>query len=220
LRPDNDIAARTLKRIQSVLPTVSFGLLIAGIAALAYASYILASGYLYQAREGPQFDHPLPASNPPPLLLTPGAVIGQIEIPRIGLKAVIAEGDSPKILRKTVGHVPQTALPGQHGNVALAGHRDTFFRPLRNIRVGDHVLIKTRTDTFQYEVDATTIVAPQDLGPLKSTRTHKLTLITCFPFDYIGPAPRRFIVRAREVLDIDSNSTRLMDSNLSPGGTE
>lgn len=216
MRPDSDIAARTLKRIQSVLPTVSFGLLIAGIAALAYASYVLASAYLYQALEGPRFDRPLVGS--PPLVLTTGTVIGQIQIPRIGLKAVIAEGDSPQILRRSVGHLPRTALPGQKGNIALAGHRDSFFRPLRNIKVGDEVLIKTHTDVFQYSVTDSAVVDPHDLGPLRSSEIHELTLITCFPFEYIGPAPKRFIVRAREVPNIDSSRTA-DDQGLSAGGT-
>jgi sortase A len=90
-------------------------------------------------------------------------------------------------------------LPGASGNVALAGHRDTFFRPLRDIRVGDQIRFQTQERSFNYVVDSIEIVTPADIRVLESSTGHELTLLTCFPFHYVGPAPKRFIVHAREV---------------------
>lgn len=125
--------------------------------------------------------------------------VGEVFVPRLGLKAVVAEGDSEEVLKRSAGHVPETALPGQWGNVALAAHRNTFFRPLRNIRLGDMIVVKTADGSFVYQVDRTTVVYPSDIQVLQATGTNTLTLITCFPFNYRGVAPQRFIVRAHEV---------------------
>ena len=103
-------------------------------------------------------------------------------------------------MRRAVSHIPQTALPGEQGNVALAGHRDTFFRPPRNIRMGDAITFKTPDGAFQYVVESTAVVAASQVGVLASSDGRTLTLITCFPFDYLGSAPDRFVVRARELL--------------------
>jgi sortase A len=102
-------------------------------------------------------------------------------------------------LRRAVGHLSKSALPGEWGNVALAGHRDTFFRSLRDIRLGDEIRFKTRERSFEYRVDSIEVVAPTDIRVLESSTGHDLTLLTCFPFHYVGPAPKRLIVRAREV---------------------
>jgi sortase A len=102
-------------------------------------------------------------------------------------------------LRRAVGHVPQTALPGQWGNIVLAGHRDTFFRPLRKIQAGDAIALKTPAGNFEYRVESTAVTAPTDVQLLKPTEDRSLTLVTCYPFYYVGPAPKRFIVRARLV---------------------
>ena len=83
--------------------------------------------------------------------------------------------------------------------MVLAGHRDTFFRPLNRVRAGDAITLKTRTDDFEYLVEWAAVVRPTDLEVIQPTNERSLTLITCFPFSYIGPAPDRFIVRAHEV---------------------
>jgi sortase A len=98
-----------------------------------------------------------------------------------------------------VGHIPGTGLPGQVGNVGLAGHRDTFFRPLENIRKNDAIDVDTGQGTLRYLVTATEIVSPRDVGVLKASAGKTLTLVTCYPFYYVGSAPKRFIVRAVEV---------------------
>lgn len=124
--------------------------------------------------------------------------IGRIEITRLGVSAMIAEGTDSRTLRRAVGHVPRTALPGDPGNVVLAGHRDSFFRRLKEVRPGDHVRITTPDSVFEYDVESTQIVGPAQTDVLAPTQKPSLTLITCYPFNYIGPAPDRFIVRARQ----------------------
>jgi LPXTG-site transpeptidase (sortase) family protein len=123
-------------------------------------------------------------------------LIGRLEIPRLGLSAMVREGVEPSTLRKAVGHVPGTALPGQRGNFVVAGHRDSFFRRLRLIQNNDEIRIRTRIRAFTYHVTALSVVDPNDTQSLQFTLKSVCTLVTCFPFDYTGPAPRRFIVRA------------------------
>jgi sortase A len=135
-----------------------------------------------------------------------GDVIGEMEIPRLDLKTIVVQGESPKVLRRAVGHLPETALPGNSGNVALAGHRDSFFRPLRNIQLGDAITIKTPDGEFEYQVESTEIVWPSDVEVLKPSSENTLTLVTCFPFYYVGAAPKRFIVHARQVGRIPAQS--------------
>jgi sortase A len=134
-----------------------------------------------------------------PHTLVEGEVIGEIQVPRLGLDAIVVQGDSRASLRRAVGHLSKSALPGERGNVTLAGHRDTFFRPLRDIRVGDEIRFKTHEHSFEYVVASIEVVAPSDMQVLEATTGHDLTFITCFPFHYVGPAPKRFVVRAREV---------------------
>lgn len=126
-------------------------------------------------------------------------VFGRIEIPRIGVKAIVREGADEKTLARAVGLIPGGARPGQAGNIILAGHRDTFFRPLRDIRVDDRIRIVGRTEVFDYRVDSIRIVAPEETSVLASRGHEELTLVTCFPFRFIGPAPDRFIVSATRV---------------------
>jgi sortase A len=127
----------------------------------------------------------------------PGEIIGRIEIPRIHLSAMILEGADSNSLRFGAGHVQGTALPGARGNVAIAAHRDTFFRPLREVRPNDTILLTTVAGVYRYRVEGTEIVAPTDVQVLKRTRDSQLTLVTCYPFYYVGSAPRRFIVHTR-----------------------
>lgn len=122
-----------------------------------------------------------------------------IEIPRIGLSAFVRAGVDKETLDVAVGYVPGTALPGEDGNFVLAGHRDTFFRPLRRIRVKDRIRIVVPPNTYEYEVVSLRVVEPQETGVLDSSGVEELTLVTCYPFRYIGPAPRRFIVNATRV---------------------
>ncbi len=125
-----------------------------------------------------------------------GSVVGRIEIGRLGVAVIIVEGTDGRTLRRAVGHIPGTALPGETGNVALTGHRDSFFRPLRNIRQDDEILLTTIGGSYRYRVDSTEIVSPGDVEALNNSSDSVLTLVTCYPFYFVGPAPKRFIVRA------------------------
>src|ERR1051326_8973635 len=107
-------------------------------------------------------------------------LIGRIEIPRLSLKAMVREGDDEGTLRHPVGHIPSTAFPGERGNVALAAHRDTIFRPLRNIRKNDRIIVSTLDGTYEYLVQSTKIVSPSDVSVLEASAQNELTLVTCY----------------------------------------
>ena len=171
--------------------------LAAGIVALGYAGYVIADTHEYQAVEQSKFESVSPSEGSHPAIV--GNVIGEVKVPRLALSAVFVQGDSPRILRHAVGHVSDTALPGEEGNVVLTAHRDSFFRPLRNIRQGDAITIETLAGEFDYQVDWTQVVSPSDVQVLEPSGENTLTLVTCFPFYYVGPAPKRFIVRAHQI---------------------
>ncbi|MHB8501911.1 MAG: class D sortase [Candidatus Acidiferrales bacterium] len=168
-----------------------------GILALGYAGIVFADSHIYQAVEIQKLERASPTPIPP--ILTDGDMLGELQVPRLGLNAIVVQGDSTADLRRAIGHLSNSALPGEWGNVALAGHRDTFFRPLRDIRLGDEIRFKTRERSFEYVVESIEVVAPTDTRVLEATAGHDLTLLTCFPFHYVGPAPKRFVVRAHEV---------------------
>jgi sortase A len=168
-----------------------------GIFALGYAGFVYADSHAYQALEIKKMRQAGRFAGP--RVLAEGDVLGEIQVPRLGLSAIVVQGDSPANLRRAVGHLSKSALPGQWGNVALAGHRDTFFRPLRDIQVGDEIRFKTPERSFEYVVESIEVVVPRDIRVLEPSSGHELTFITCFPFHYVGPAPKRFVVRAREV---------------------
>jgi sortase A len=127
------------------------------------------------------------------------SVIGRLAIPRLNLAVMVREGADEGTLSRAVGHIPGTALPGNTGNVGLAGHRDTFFRALRNIREDDTIELETTAGTYRYAVKSTRIVTPRDVSVLEASGGETLTLVTCYPFYYVGSAPKRFIVNARRV---------------------
>lgn len=122
--------------------------------------------------------------------------LGRIEIPRIGVSSIVEEGDADATLLEAVGHIPGTALPGAVGNAAFAGHRDTYFRHLEDVQTGDEIWLTTLTAIYKYRVESTKIVEPSDVSVLSATAHPQLTLVTCYPFHYVGPAPKRFIVVA------------------------
>jgi sortase A len=199
MKPAWRVAARPKRTTAAILRAATYIFLALGILALCYVAYIVLDADSYQAYEQSKFENVRPGQIPSPPLVE-GGVIGEIQVRRLHLKAIVIQGSSHTILRRAVGHIPETALPGEPGNVALAGHRDTFFRPLRNIRLGDAITFKTADGAFQYVVESTAVVAASEVGVLASSDGRTLTLITCFPFDYIGSAPNRFVVHARELL--------------------
>jgi sortase A len=134
-----------------------------------------------------------------PAAIGPDGLIGRIEIARLGVSVVVVEGTDKPTLRHAAGHIPGTAIPGQIGNIGIAAHRDTFFRPLRNIRDNDVVALTTLRGEFRYRVVSTKIVSPEDVAVLDPDGNEILTLVTCYPFYFVGAAPSRFIVRAQRV---------------------
>jgi len=146
---------------------------------------------------------PVAASQPAPQAPLDGAPLGWLRIPRLELEVVIAEGMSDAVLRRAVGRVPGGARPGEGGNVVLAGHRDTFFRPLERIRAGDLVVFEDRARRITYRVEWAAVVEPRQVEVVGPSAYEALTLVTCFPFGYVGPAPYRFVVRARRLPDLD-----------------
>ena len=126
-------------------------------------------------------------------------LIGRLTIPRLHLRAIVREGAGEGVLSLGVGHIPGTALPGQNGNIGLAGHRDTLFRGLRTIVKDDLILLETRRGVYAYRVESTQIVRPSNVSVLYPGPHAELTLVTCYPFYYVGAAPDRFIVKTRQV---------------------
>lgn len=180
-----------------VLRCAYYVFFVVGTLALGYVCFVFADSRNYETLEMKKFDKATPRLEPHTLIQ--GEVIGEIQVPRLNLSAMVVQGDSHGNLRRAVGHIPKSALPGEAGNVALAGHRDTFFRPLGDIRVGDEIRFKTLERTFAYRVESIEVVSPTETRVLDASTDHNLTLLTCFPFYYIGPAPKRFVVHAREV---------------------
>ncbi len=130
-----------------------------------------------------------------------GASLGRIEINRVGLSAMVQAGISERTLRRAVGHIPGTPLPGQRGNVGLAAHRDTFFRGLRHVRHNDEIKLTTLNGAYSYRVETMRVVEPKQIEVLAAADHDVLTLVTCYPFNFVGTAPKRFIVRARRVAE-------------------
>jgi sortase A len=180
----------------------------AGFMLLGYCGMSCLDSRLQQIEGGLKLDrllrHEVHAPTAPPVY-TPshGDLIGRIAVPRLGLTAIVFEGTDDEVLHRGVGHLTGSALPDQPGNVVLAGHRDSFFRDLRNIRKGDVIDVTTAEfGARRYEVESTEIVEPTQTSVEAPTRTPTLTLITCYPFNYVGNAPQRFIIRAEDALEL------------------
>jgi len=177
--------------------------LLAGAAGmLGYCAFMLTDTWIYQKQESRIFDVPHPRLAAPlsPTVPITGELVGRIEIPRLGVSVIVVEGTDEATLRRAAGHIEGTQLPGLSGNVGIAGHRDTLFRPLRNIRQDDVITVTTLQGQYRYRVLSTKVVSPYDVAVLNPDGHEILTLVTCYPFYFIGPAPDRFIVRAARVL--------------------
>ncbi|MCU1232565.1 MAG: sortase family protein [Candidatus Solibacter sp.] len=169
---------------------------------LGYCAFVLFDTWTFQRSERRQLDallagrtvsnHLLPAAV--------GGMIGRIEIARLGISVMVVEGTGATALRRAAGHIAGTALPGQPGNIGISAHRDTFFRPLRNVRKNDVITLTTLAGEYRYRVATTRIVRPADVEVLAASDGEVLTLVTCYPFYFLGSAPDRFIVRAERVV--------------------
>jgi len=172
----------------------------AAVLMLGYTGFVLMDTWIFERRETAALARFVPterpASDPAKPTIGPDGLIGRIEVSRLNVSVVVVEGTSNKSLRRAVGHIAGTALPGQPGNVGIAGHRDTFFRPLRNIQRDDVIKLTTSNGEYRYRVVSTKVVSPDNVAVLDSDQNEVLTLVTCYPFYFVGPAPDRFIVRA------------------------
>jgi sortase A len=174
---------------------------------LGYCGLLLADGWLFQKRERLQLEQLLhdrqetnDSRNRVSIPSRRGGLIGRIEIPSLGLSVMVIEGVDGGALRRAAGHIPGTALPGEPGNVGISAHRDTFFRPLRKIQKNDMITFTTVLGDYRYRVMSTKVVNSRDVEVLRPGGNEALTLVTCYPFYFVGPAPKRFIVRAERSL--------------------
>jgi sortase A len=196
-----------------------------GVAALAYAGGMATYAGIYQQHQSWKFEHARVSAiarnheqqevAPPTVIkaaiaeeiveeaidLREGGLVGKLEVPRIGISVMVFQGLEKGTLLVGAGHVPGTPLPGAEGNVAIAAHRDTFFRKLEGIMTGDSIQFATVRGTYEYVVDSTEIVDPENTQVMESRARPELTLITCYPFYFVGAAPKRFIVHARPSSD-------------------
>lgn len=197
-------------------------LILGGAASVLVFAWALLDGAFYQYNQKAQFETEvaggdlgiakqisLPEARPQPrtafhllpnlpkLLERDPLLIGKLEVPRIGLSVMVREGVDDATLRRAAGHVPSTALPGELGNLVILGHRDTFFRSLRQLEQGDTVQVSTARGLFTYEIESIQVVEPEEIHLTAPASEAVATLITCYPFKFIGPAPRRFVARAR-----------------------
>ena len=194
-------------------------LFIAGAVTLAWVALSLFQARLYQQSAGSALDAQVRAAqiqsaqiqpaqiqaasqlpaNLPRAIVKEGEVLGRMEISRLGMSIVILEGTSSRTLRLGVGHIAGTAFPGEPGNIGIAGHRDSYFRALKDIRSGDEISIQTATGLSRYQVDRVQMLEPSNIAVLAPTAIPGITLVTCYPFYFVGPAPRRFVVHAHHV---------------------
>jgi sortase A len=183
--------------------------LVVGILILGYCGYVLLDAKVYQAYQTRHFEQQIKDFKSDitgkdrvqkvSFQSSAGEALGEIELTRVGVTAMILEGTDDRTLRRAVGHIPGTPKPGQSGNVGIAGHRDTFFRALRNVHEDDEITLMTLEGSYRYRVDGITVVGPEDTQVLDNSGGDLLTLVTCFPFNFVGSAPRRFIVRAQRI---------------------
>jgi LPXTG-site transpeptidase (sortase) family protein len=199
-------------RLQKFLRCSRSLFFITGSLALAYVGLTLVEAKLYQASAKQTLENQIQARKKTaviqPGVIQPGLiqsrpaakqgdVLGRMDIPRLGMSIAVLQGASSRNLRLGAGHIEGTPLPGESGNSALAGHRDTFFRGLKDVRTNDEIQFQTATGLFRYAVDWVKIVEPGDVTVLQPSSVESaLTLVTCYPFYFLGPAPRRFVVRA------------------------
>jgi sortase A len=181
-------------------------LILLGVACFGLYGFIAVQAHLHQAALESALEReltkphvevtPAPGPTPAPRTLTEGDLVGRLEIPRLNLRVMVMEGTSDSTLQLGAGHIAGTALPGASGNFGIAAHRDTFFRDIRNIHKNDLIRFTTPRGVVAYRVSSTSIVRPDDMEVLAPTPSQTITLVTCYPFYYIGPAPKRFIVQA------------------------
>jgi LPXTG-site transpeptidase (sortase) family protein len=190
----------------SILRWTERALIATGVGLAAWCAAILVEARFHQTIPLPQpplvvTQTVLPGDSGDAKASTPpapaaGVLLGRLEAPSVKLSTTVLEGSDDATLSRGSGHIEDTPFPGQPGNVGIAGHRDTTFRALRQIHLGDVLEYKTAGRLYRYRISKTWIVGPDDVYVLDPTPQPALTLVTCYPFEYVGHAPNRFIVRA------------------------
>jgi LPXTG-site transpeptidase (sortase) family protein len=202
------IMPRTSWRAVSVRKWLQLTLWAIAIGCLGWVAGSTTQAFLFD-RNGREDFRRIAHSGQVPSTLAPGSIVGILDIPRLGFSEIVAEGDAESTLKVAIGHLPDTPLPWEAGNSALAGHRDGRFRALKDLAAGDRLRLETHHGILEYVVRETHIVDPDDVWVLNPSRTRMLTLITCHPFDFIGPAPRRYVIMADAVAGAESGRARL-----------
>lgn len=168
-----------------------------GVGCLGTYAYETVEARRFQAQQAAAFARSAQAYAP--VSVRTGGLVGMLDVPRLKLSTPVIEGDNEATLKRAVGHLPDTPFPWESGNSAIAGHRDGLFRPLKDIKVGDEIRFRTSRDEYRYRVVNTSIVQPDDVSVLDGRGQQLLTLITCYPFHYVGNAPKRFIIHAKRL---------------------
>jgi len=183
---------KKLRRLSSVVAAI-------GAFILTFVAATVSDGWILQSRGQQEFKTlaapaaPASASKRKPKR---GELLGKLVVPRLKMSVIVLEGSDDGVLKKGPGHIEETAFPGELGNVAISGHRDTHFRPLREVKTGDEIILQTKTTSQSYYVQSWDIIDPTDMQILDPTPGPMLTLVTCYPFEFIGSAPMRYIIRA------------------------
>ncbi len=193
-----------LRQVHSVLRWSQRILLVTSVILLGYVAGVAleAKFYQYKAKQYLEMNPPPPSAaqgSLPESIPVEGDILGRIDIERLGFSVAILEGTKSRTLRLGLGHVSGTPLPGELGNSGIAGHRDTFFRPLKDVRQDDAIELTTLKGVSHYQVDWIRVVTPDDMAVLGSSDTSALTLVTCYPFYLVGDAPDRFVVHATRI---------------------
>jgi len=203
---------------QSLLRWLERGLLAVGVALAAWCAAVLVEARFHNSVPVPSPAAQLKVTQ---TLILPGEgtakksapapsagmLIGRLEAPSVQMSTTVLEGSDDATLSRGAGHIEDTPFPGEAGNIGIAGHRDTVFRPLKRVQVGDPLELTTADRIYRYRISKTLIVGPNDVYVLDPTKTPTMTLVTCYPFEYVGHAPRRFIVQA-ELVKEEARSTR------------
>lgn len=179
---------------------ISLALVVIGVVLLGY----VAGQYwgMYRSQQNLEAEWQRQAatvSAPEKAPISPDQLLTRLQIPKIQLDAIVVEGASRRELSEGPGHMKETAQPGENGNAVITAHRDTFFRHIYELNKGDQIQVRRSGRSFTYEVTGKKIVMPEDISVIKSTNDPRLTLITCYPTYYIGPAPKRLVVFSKLV---------------------
>jgi sortase A len=179
---------------------ISMVLVIVGLGLLGYVASEYWGMYRSQQKLEAEWERQAATvSTPGRADISPDQMLTRVIIPKIGMDAIVVEGASRKELSEGPGHMKQTAMPGEIGNAVITAHRDTFFRHIYELIKGDQIMVRRNGRVFTYEVTSKRIVMPDDVSVIKPTSDAQLTLITCYPVYYIGPAPKRLVVFSKLV---------------------